>query len=97
MINLVAGFHALGTLLAVGLMMLPAFAARFWAQSLGALIASATLIAFIASTVGILASYHLNTPTGPTVILAAGLIYIVSILIGSQNGLLTRIRRQSGS
>ena len=29
-LNLVGGFHALGTLLAVGMMMLPAAAARFW-------------------------------------------------------------------
>ena len=35
-INLVAGFHALGTLLAVGLMMLPAATARFWAHDITA-------------------------------------------------------------
>ena len=33
-LNLVGGFEALGTLLAVGLMMLPAAAARFWARRL---------------------------------------------------------------
>src|SRR5712671_6240771 len=32
--NLVGGFHALGTLLAVGLMMLPAAVARFWARDI---------------------------------------------------------------
>jgi zinc/manganese transport system permease protein len=30
-LNLVAGFRALGTLMAVGLMMLPAASSRFWA------------------------------------------------------------------
>ena len=35
-VNLVGGFQALGTLLAVGLMILPAAAARFWARDLGA-------------------------------------------------------------
>ncbi len=33
-LNLVAGFQALGTLMAVGLMMLPAVSARLWAHSL---------------------------------------------------------------
>ena len=33
-LNLVGGFEALGTLLAVGLMMLPAAAARFWTRRL---------------------------------------------------------------
>src|SRR5690606_39122755 len=35
-LNLVGGFQALGTLLAVGLMMLPAAAARFWVRRLEA-------------------------------------------------------------
>src|ERR671916_1441515 len=33
-LNLVGGFHALGTLLAVGLMMLPAAASRFWSSDI---------------------------------------------------------------
>lgn len=89
-INLVAGFHALGTLLSVGLMMLPAFAARFWTETLSGLIMIATGVGFLSSVTGIIASYHLGTPTGPTIILASGLIYIVSILFGHRNGLIVR-------
>ena len=37
-LNLVGGFQALGTLLAVGMMMLPAAAARFWARDLTSMI-----------------------------------------------------------
>src|SRR3546814_9429662 len=33
-VNLVAAFQALGSLMAVGLMMLPALAARYWTRSL---------------------------------------------------------------
>jgi zinc/manganese transport system permease protein len=90
-LNLVAGFHALGTLLSVGLMMLPAFAARFWNSTLEGMIATATLIGFISSYLGIIASYHAGTPTGPTIILCAGVIYLLSILIGRRNGLLLRL------
>ena len=36
--NLVGGFHALGTLLAVGIMMLPAVIARFWARDITTMI-----------------------------------------------------------
>ena len=42
-VNLVGGFHALGTLLAVGLMMLPAATARFWARDVTWMIVIATL------------------------------------------------------
>ena len=36
--NLVGGFQALGTLLAVGIMMLPAVTSRFWARDITAMI-----------------------------------------------------------
>ena len=37
-LNLVAGFQALGTLMAVGIMLLPAVAARFWAEDVSGMI-----------------------------------------------------------
>jgi zinc/manganese transport system permease protein len=87
-LNLVAGFHALGTLLAVGLIMLPAIAARFWTENVGGMIGVATLIGIVSSAAGILVSYHAGLPTGPTIILAAGAIYVLSIIFGARNGLL---------
>lgn len=90
-LNLVAGFHALGTLLSVGLMMLPAFAARFWSMTLEGMIGCATGIGIGSSAIGIIVSYHLSTPTGPTIILTAGVMYLISLLIGLKNGLLLRL------
>ncbi len=87
-LNLVAGFHALGTLLAVGLIMLPAIAARFWTENVGGMIGVATLIGIVSSAAGILVSYHAGLPTGPTIFLAAGAIYVLSIIFGARNGLL---------
>ena len=65
-LNLVGGFHALGTLLAVGIMMLPAIAARFWATDLTRMIAIAVAVAFASGYGGLLLSYHLGAPTGPS-------------------------------
>ncbi|MFD1703044.1 metal ABC transporter permease [Methylopila henanensis] len=90
-LNLVAGFQALGTLLAVGVMMLPAATARFWAASLGGLFSVAIGSAVIASIAGLLLSYHLGTPTGPTVILAAGVLYLASLVFGRHGGALSRL------
>ena len=94
-VNLVAGFHALGTLLAVGLMMLPAFIARFWAHSLIGMIGLAILAGWLSSVMGILLSYHVNSPTGPTIILSCGVLYIFSVLFGRREGLLLRYLPQS--
>ncbi len=85
-LNLVAGFQALGTLLAVGLMMLPAAAARFWTRSLEGLLVTATIFALLASVAGLLVSFHASAPSGPAITLAAGAIYLVSLLVGSVDG-----------
>jgi zinc/manganese transport system permease protein len=89
-LNLVAGFQALGTLMAVGLMMLPAAAARFWAAQVWTLFLTAAGIAFASGFVGLLLSYHLNLPSGPAIILVAGLAYLGSILLGARDGLVKR-------
>jgi zinc/manganese transport system permease protein len=81
-INLVAGFQALGTLMAVGLMMLPAAAARLWATTLPVLAVVAAGIAFASGFIGLIASYHLGIASGPAIVLVASLFYVLSILAG---------------
>jgi len=80
-INLVAGFHALGTLMAVGIMVLPAATARFWVRSLLALILLASALALLASASGLLISYYADWPTSPTIVLCLGVAYLVSMLL----------------
>jgi len=86
-LNLVAGFHALGTLLSVGLMILPAAAARLWTRSVGAMIALSAAIGFAASLAGLLLSYAQGWPTGPAIILCAGLAYALSLGAGRAGGM----------
>jgi zinc/manganese transport system permease protein len=87
-LNLVSGFQALGTLMAVGIMLLPAITARFWADDVSGLILVAILVAFAASLTGLLFSYYANVPTGPAIILLAGIFYLVSVLAGAKGGLI---------
>ena len=86
-LNLVAGFQALGTLMAVGIMLLPAIAARLWADDVSGMIGAAVSIAFAASLSGLLLSYYANVPTGPAIILLCGIFYLLSILLGTRGGL----------
>jgi zinc/manganese transport system permease protein len=86
-VNLVSGFHALGTLLAVGIMILPAVTARFWARDITAMMLIAAASALFAGYAGLLVSYHSGVPSGPAVILVAGAIYAVSLLFGRVGGL----------
>ncbi|AKP92584.1 metal ABC transporter permease [Achromobacter ruhlandii] len=92
-VNLVAGFQVLGTLMVVGIMMLPAAAARFWMRSAAGQIPLAAGIGVTASIVGLLVSYHFNVPASPAIILAAGVCYLFSIVGGPHGGLLRASRR----
>lgn len=89
-LNLVGGFAALGTLLAVGLMLLPAIAARFWTDDLTAMLPISMLIGLASSAIGLLAAYHADLPAGPAIVLAAGGLYLASMLVG-RRGLLPRL------
>jgi zinc/manganese transport system permease protein len=89
-LNLVAAFQALGTLMAVGLMMLPAVGARFWAASVAGQMAAAALTAALAGVVGLLVSFHAGLPSGPAIVLAAGALWLLSLLLGARGGLLIR-------
>ena len=89
-INLVAGFQTLGTLMAVGLMMLPAVSSRLWHDTLPAQLANASGQAMLASLAGLLLSYHFDTPSGPTIIGCAGALYALSLLV-APGGWLPRI------
>lgn len=85
--NLVAAFHALGTLMAVGLMILPAASARLWTQRLTPLLALSIGLAFLSSLGGLLTSFHTDAPAGPAIVLCGGLVYLVSLL-GAPHGLI---------
>jgi zinc/manganese transport system permease protein len=91
-LNLVGGFQALGTLLAVGLMMLPAAAARFWTTRVGPMCVLAVLIGFASCIAGLLFSYHAALPSGPAIILSAGIVYLASVVFGVRGIFNTRTR-----
>ena len=87
-LNLVIGFQAIGALMVVGLMMLPAAAARFWSRQLPILLGLAAAIGALSVYLGLLLSYYANLPSGPCIILLAGFAYLISVIVGPVHGLL---------
>ncbi|MDU4095049.1 MAG: metal ABC transporter permease, partial [Pantoea sp.] len=85
--NLVAGFQILGTLMTVGLMMLPAIAARCWSNHLPIILLLAVIIGMGSSFVGLTWSWYQSLPAGPAIVLAASLSFLVSVLFGAKKGL----------
>lgn len=82
-LNLLAAFKTLGTLMAVGLMILPATAARYWSGTITAQLGLGFLFSLLSCWVGLTLSYVLpETPSGPAIVLVAGAIFILSALLG---------------
>ena len=82
-LNLLAAFKTLGTLMAVGLMILPATAARYWSGTITAQLGLGFIFSLLSCWLGLTLSYILpETPSGPAIVLVAGAIFVVSALFG---------------
>jgi len=84
-LNLLGAFKALGTLMAVGLMILPATAARYWVKTIAAYLLLTFLFALLSCWAGLFISFHLSSvPSGPAIVLVAGGLFAISIVFGPQ-------------
>ena len=92
--NLVAGFQALGTLMSVGLMILPAISARLWVRNMGMLLLVSALVALVCGIGGLLVSYYIEIPSGPAIILWCGAWYLISVIFGWEGGILLKWLRR---
>jgi zinc/manganese transport system permease protein len=89
-LNLINAFHALGTLLGIAIIIVPATIARFWTRDISVMIVLAMASALLSGWVGLLFAFHVGIPAGPAVTLVAGVLYIASVLFGRVNGLVWR-------
>lgn len=97
-LNLLSAFKALGTLMAVGLMILPATAARYWVSTITTYLALTFAFALASSWFGLIISFYVpEVPSGPAIVLVAGVIFSLSLLLGPQGfGLSVRVRGNAG-
>ncbi len=87
-VNLVAGFRAFGALMTVGLMMIPAGAARFWARTYVGQAGAAILLSALASGAGLVIAQALRVEPGAVMTLSAAALFLVSAAFGTRGGLL---------
>lgn len=92
-LNLVGGFHALGTLMAVAYLVLPAAAARFWVRGVAKQMVVAVAIALAGSISGLLVSFHRGVSASAAITLSLGLLYAVSLASGLHGSLRAQARR----
>ncbi|MDC0308351.1 MAG: iron chelate uptake ABC transporter family permease subunit [Planctomycetaceae bacterium] len=90
----VIGLQSVGLLLVVALPVIPAAAARFWTDSLRTMSWISAGIGGVSAIAGVVlsATFPLLS-TGPMIVLSGSLLFTISMLFGTQRGVLTRLRR----
>jgi manganese/zinc/iron transport system permease protein len=87
----VIGLQAVGLLLVVAMLIIPAAAARFWSHRLGLTVLLATLIGAASGLVGVAASALFpKLPAGAVIVLAAVFCFAVSFVFGAERGVVKR-------
>lgn len=94
-LNLVIGFQVFGTLMVLGLLMVPAVTAQLWARQIPTQILCAIAIGIVASIKGLLISYYYDLPSGPAIIMVAGGFYVFSLCFGRFGSIRAQLQSRS--
>lgn len=89
-VTVVLLIQVVGLILVIALLTLPAAIAAQYLHSLGRMMLAASILGMLFTTVGLALAYGLDLPAGATIILVAGLAYLVSTMI---NQILRRQRK----
>lgn len=86
-LNLIASFQITGTLMSIGLMILPGLTAYFWVKNLTSILILSIFIAILCSCIGLLGAFYTTLPAGPIIVLCGSFTFFISILFGKNNGI----------
>lgn len=96
-VAVVIGLQAVGVVLMSAILVAPAAAARQWSDRLGVIVVLSATFGAAAGVSGALVSASTpRMPTGPTIVICAGVIMLISLLLAPRRGLVAeavRVRR----
>ncbi len=91
----VAGLQAVGLLLVVAMLIIPAAAARFWTHRLRTLVVAAAIIGATCGYLGAAVSSLLpRKPAGAVIVLVSGAVFAASLLLAPRRGVLAESLRR---
>jgi ABC-type Mn2+/Zn2+ transport system permease subunit len=94
-LGLVASLQAVGVLLSLGLMILPAATAYLLTDSFTRMLWGGALLGMTSAVGGLFLSFHANIPSGPCIVLLLGVFLAAAYLLSPRYGILPRILRKS--
>ncbi len=94
-IAIVIGLQAVGVVLMSAMIVAPAAAARQWTDRLGIMVLLSSLFGAISGLAGVIVSSTTSgLSTGPTIVLAASAIVLISFLFAPQRGIIAGLLRR---
>lgn len=89
------GLQAVGLILMIAMLVIPAAAARFWTNRLLMMLLISGLIGGVSGFVGaLLSAVFADLPSGAVIVLTCGLLFFLSLLLGGERGVLVRSLRR---
>jgi manganese/zinc/iron transport system permease protein len=91
----IVGLQAVGLVLVIALLVIPAASARFWTDRLVVMMVIAAMLGMVGSFLGAAASAIFpRLPSGAMIVLTTGAGFLVSFLVGRRRGVLVRLWRR---
>ena len=91
----IVGLQAVGLVLMIAMLVIPPAAARFWSRRLNWLCLIAAGIGLLSGYLGtVVSTAYANWPAGASIVLSAAAVFVVSLLFGSERGLIVRAVRR---
>jgi manganese/zinc/iron transport system permease protein len=94
-LSVVIGLPAVGVVLMAEILIIPGAAARFWTNRLSAMLVLSGLIGLLTAVCGsaVSARYE-HLPAGPIIVLVGGALFLLSLFLAPQRGIVARAVRQ---
>ncbi|MEM7259203.1 MAG: metal ABC transporter permease, partial [Pseudomonadota bacterium] len=89
-IVIVAGLKAVGIILIIALLIAPGAIAHLLTERFDHMLAVAVAVGIVCASVGVIASFHLDSAPAPTIVLALMCVFVVTFLLAPTHGLVTR-------
>jgi manganese/zinc/iron transport system permease protein len=89
-VTVIIGLPAVGVVMMAALLIIPAAAARFWTERLGIMLALSALFGLSIGAAGTLITARYDVPSGPTIVLAGGIVFLISLLVAPRRGVIAQ-------
>ncbi len=77
--------NVVGIIMVIALLTLPAATAGRFTERLWSMMILASLLSMLSSISGLFLSYKMNLPSGPVIVMIAGMLYVISLFIAKKN------------